>query len=330
MKLTKVLVSIGGFSITAIAFWSALAPAADSSAAHGNRTQLALASTPFVLRDGRQAVANVVQVGFEPQSVSLTGGSRDPLRELLSRLADGCLLSAQIVGAASEYETAPRPAVDAHLLALERADAIATIVRDSGIPGTAVASVWTVDSGRRVPDSVLWLFSSNSRTACDEPMPPVEHAAVPAASANSPRPADALIVAPPMPRPHQDRRAQEGQEPIELPAPESRPVAELALTFADNSSFLDDSEFARLRRFASNLPSTCKVVLQATVAGGAEAHYAAWLAERRIARITQYLGQMVTIENHTFLQNDGSRKVMVTISDEPTCASTSKLASSSK
>jgi hypothetical protein len=201
MKLPKALIGVGGLSFAVFAFWSVLAPAEDGAAAHAGRTSIALADTPLVLRDGRQAVADVVRVAFEPQAIDLPGEAQAPLHEVLNRMTDGCILSVQVVGAASEYETAPRPVVDAHLLALKRADAIARLVRSSGVPATAVASLWTVDSGQRVPDSILWVFSSSSRSACVEPTLPFELSAVPAESVTSSSPSSALIINPPTPRP---------------------------------------------------------------------------------------------------------------------------------
>jgi hypothetical protein len=320
MKLPKALIGVGGLSFAVFAFWSVLAPAEDGQTAPESRTAIALADTPFVLRDGRKTVANVMRVAFEPQAIDLSQDAQEPLREVLDGIADGCILSAQVVGAASEHETAPRPLVFAHLLALERADAIAQLVRDSGVPTTVVAKLWTVESGPRIPDSVLWVFSSSSRSACVEPTASFELAAVPPDGVTSVGPASALIAQPPVPRPQRDPSAPEGGAAGDLSPAASMAVAELALTFADNSSYLGASEIARLQRFASRLPSTCGLLLRATVAGGTNADYAAWLAERRMARVAEHLNGVATIAGREYLPDDGSRQVLIAAAPDASCS----------
>lgn len=320
MTLREIMVGVGGLSFAILVLGYVSAPADENGATRESRTTIALAGVPFVLRDGRQAVADVLQVAFEPQAVTLSEEAQRPLQELLSQMARGCVLSAQVVGAASEFETAPRPVVAAHLLALERADAIAQLARDSGVPTTAVASLWTVDRGLQVPHSVLWVFSSTSISACTETSTSSELAAVPVEAAPGAGLADEMVANPPMPRPQRDRPAPAGQAATEVPPAASVGVTELALTFADNSSYLGDQDIARLRRFARSLGSACMVTLRATVAGGTDAHYAAWLAERRIARVADHLSELVTVENHVLVRDDASRRVRVAVSDKSACA----------
>jgi hypothetical protein len=327
MKLPKVLIGVGGVSLTIFALWSVLAPAGDADAPHQRRTTIALADTPLVLRDGRQAVADVVRVAFEPQAVSLSEDAQEPLQEVLRRMADGCILSAQIVGAASEYETAPRPVIDAHLLALERADAIAQLVRKSGVPASAVASLWTVDSVQRVPDSVLWVFSSSGKTACVEPTPSFDLAAVPVDPIASAGPASALSVNPPTPRPQRDQPATDAAATADVQPAPSAAVAELVLTFDDNSSYLGESVIAKLLRFARRLPPDCGVLLRATVAGGADANYAAWLAERRMARVAEHLSGVAMVTSRIYVQNDASRQVLIAGSSKTGCVGATETAS---
>ena len=319
MTLREIMVGVGGLSFAILVLGYVSAPADENGATRESRTTIALAGVPFVLRDGRQAVADVVQVAFDPQAVSLSEEAQEPLQELFSQMARGCVLSAQVVGAASEFETAPRPVVAAHLLALERADAIAQLARDSGVPATAVASLWTVDSGLQVPHSVLWVFSSTSGSACTEPSTSFELAAVPVKLATDAGPAGGMILNAPMPRPQRDRPAPVGQATAEVPPAAPVSMTELAVTFADNSSYLGDQDITRLRRFARSLGSACRVTLRATAAGGSDAHYGAWLAERRIARVADHLSELVTVENHVLVSGDTSRRVLVAISDESAC-----------
>lgn len=319
MTLREMLFGVGGLSVVVLVLGYVAAPTDENGGARENQTTVALTGAPFVLRDGRQAVADVVQIAFEPQSVSLSEEAQEPLQELLSRMAHGCVFSAQVVGAASEYETAPRPVVDAHLLALERADAIARFARDSGVPATTVASLWTVDSGLKVPPSILWVFSSNSESACVEPTTSFATVDVPAEPAAGAGTAQAMIVNPPMQRPQRDRSAGDGQAMADPASAAPASVGELVLTFADNSSYLDDQAIARLRRFAGSLGAACAVTLKATVAGGVDAHYAAWLAERRMTRVADQLNELVTIEDHVLLQDDASRRVVVAISNQSAC-----------
>jgi hypothetical protein len=327
MKLPKVLIGVGGLSVAVLALWPDPAPPEDAAPAHEGGTSIALASTPLVLGDGRLAVAAVVRIAFEPQSVDLPEDAQAPLHEVLDRIAGGCIFSAQVVGAASEFETAPRPVIDAHLLALQRADAIARLVRSSGVPATAVVSLWTVDIEQRVPDSILWVFSSSSRSVCVEPTLPVELSAVPADSVSSSTPASALIVNPPTPRPQRDQSAPEATTATDVLSTASATVPELALTFADNSSYLGESEIARLLRFANHLPPGCSVLLRATVAGGADAQYAAWLAERRMARVAERLEGVATVTSRVYVQNDASRQVVIAVASEAGCVGATEMAS---
>ena len=319
MTLREIMVGVGGLSFAILVLGYVSAPADENGATRESRTTIALAGVPFVLRDGRQAVADVLQVAFEPQAVTLSEEAQRPLQELLSQMARGCVLSAQVVGAASEFETAPRPVVAAHLLALERADAIAQLARDSGVPTTAVASLWTVDSGLQVPHSILWVFSSSSEAACVDSTASFETVDVPAEPIASAGTTQAMIVNLPMQRPQRDRSADAGQATADLPPAAPASAGELVLTFADNSSYLDNQAIARLRRFAGSLGPACAVTLEATVAGGADAHYASWLAERRMARVANQLSELATIENHVLVRDDASRRVVVAISDPSAC-----------
>lgn len=327
MALREMMAGVVGLSFAILILGYVSAPADENGATRESRTTVALTGAPFVLRDGRQAVADVVQVAFEPKSVSLSEEAQELLQEMLSRMAHGCVLSAQVVGAASELETAPRPVVDAHLLALERAEAIAQLARDSSVPATAVASLWTVDRGLQVPHSILWVFSSSSGSACVEPTTSFEAVDVTAEPAADAGTAHAMIVNLPMQRPQRDRSADARQATAGLPPTAPASVGELALTFADNSSYLDDQAIIRLRRFAGSLGPACAVTLEATVAGGADAHYASWLAERRMARVADQLRELVTVESHVLVRDDASRRVLVAISDESACTAAQKTTS---
>lgn len=320
MTLQPMMIGVGGLSF-AIFILGYMTPSIDKSDELPEiRPAIALSDAPFVLRDGRQAVVDVMKIPFEPKTASLSEEAQEPLQDLLDRKARGCVLSAQVVGAASELETAPQPVVDAHLLALERAGAIAAFVNNNGVPATALASLWTVDNGLQVPHSVLWVFSSSNESPCVPPTTSFETVEVPAGSATVTGTEQVMIVNLPMQRPHRERSTDVGQATANLPSAASASVGELVLTFADNSSYLDDQAIMRLRRFAGSLGSACTVILKATVAGGANAHYASWLAERRMARVADQLAELATIEGHVFVPDDARRQVVVTISDGPSCS----------
>jgi hypothetical protein len=137
----------------------------------------------------------------------------------------------------------------------------------------------------------------------------------------------AMIVNLPMQRPQRARSADAGQATADPPPVPSASVRELALTFADNSSYLDAQDLTRLQQFAGSLGPACAVTLKATVAGGADAHYASWLAERRMARVADQLSELATVENHVLVPNDASRRVVVAISDESSCPAAQKATS---
>jgi hypothetical protein len=321
------MVGVSGLSIAILVVGYVSAPADEADAARESQTTVALTGAPFVLRDGQQAVVDVVQIAFEPKAVSLSQEAQEPLQELLDRKARGCILSAQVVGAASKFETAPQPVVDAHLLALQRAGTIAQLASDSGVPKTAVASLWTVDSGLQVPHSVLWVFSSSNGSACVAPTVSSETVDVSVKPDANPDTEQAMIVNLPIQRPQPAPSADDGQTTSDPPSVPSASVRELALTFADNSSYLDAQELARLQQFASSLGPACAVTLKATVAGGADAHYASWLAERRMARVADQLSELATVANYVLVRNDASRRVVVAISDESGCPAAQKTTS---
>jgi hypothetical protein len=326
MKLRQALVIVIGLSlmifvlnvVSDTADSNVSAEAEENDAVGEARIDIALSATPLVLRDGRQATADVVRIGFDPATISLSEEAREPLEVFLTRIARECMLSAQIIGVASEYETVPRPVVDAHLLALQRADTIAEMMHNSGLPMTAVSSVWTVESGSQVPASILWVFSSKGGPECAKTGRTNELTEMPAAKVAESATADEVgldIIGPPMPRPQHDHSTRG----------KSSSMFELTLTFADNSSYLDDQEIARLRQFTSALAPTCDLTLRATVAGGADSHYAAWLAERRMGRVAKLLGDLIGTMEMTELvlvPNDASRQVIVAISNNSDCNET--------
>jgi outer membrane protein OmpA-like peptidoglycan-associated protein len=287
--------------------------------------QVALAGTPLVLRDGREANANVVRVAFEPNSASMTSETRNQLQDLLGQLEPSCVLSVQVVGAASEIETAPRVAIDTHLLARERADTVARLARDTGIPPAALASIWSINHQTAQPKTAVWMFLDNSTPACVGKSPyldaaPLSDDRAPTASVVV---ADNSAIARPLARPMRPSSADLPKHDAELHPPEAPALPAFSVSFADNSSYLGAKETAKLRQFARELRPSCTLRMKATVAGfGADAHYAGWLAERRLDRVAQLLRENVAGEISTefrLVPNDSRRLVIVSLHDEPTC-----------
>lgn len=282
--------------------------------------QVALAGTPLVLRDGREANANVVRVAFEPNSASMTAQTRNQLQDLLGQLEPSCVLSVQVVGAASEIETAPRVAIDTHLLARERADTVASLARDTGVPPAALASIWSINHQAVQPKTAIWLFLDSSVPACIGQSPHLEAAPLwdePAATA-SVVVAENPAIAKPLARPMRPLVGELSTSDVQSRSPE---VA-FSVSFADNSSYLNDVETAKLRKFANTLDRACRITLTATVAGSGDTHYAAWLAERRLKRIAETLSELLPqnlqIEFMLAL-NDERRKVSFDLPTDESC-----------
>jgi hypothetical protein len=115
------------------------------------------------------------------------------------------------------------------------------------------------------------------------------------------------------------------EEAAERP-PASAAVPDLQVAFAVNSSFLSPSAIAGLRRWVERLPDKGPYVvnLAATVSddgvkeADAEAarRYNRWLAERRIARVGDWLRQHSGVKlavRDSYLPRDASRRVTVSL-----------------
>jgi len=297
-----------------------------SAQAEEKSVQIALAQTPFVLRDGREAEANVVRVAFPPNSSGIRDETRSQLQDLLGQVDSACVLSVQVVGTASEFETAPRVAVDTHLLARQRADNVASLALATGMPAAALASIWSVNDERSQPKTAVWLFLDKSTPDCAaEPPYLVEK---PLAVEPPPTVAVAVDHDPTTPLPV---AAPTRSDPDDLPkmnpensSTDTPPATTLNLSFANNSSYLSDRDTSRLQQFARRLGPACKIRVAATVAGtGADAHYAEWLAERRLDRVGRLLHDNATggITAETeLLRNDPRRLVILSLPDPLDCA----------
>lgn len=287
--------------------------------------QIALADTPLVLRDGREAEANVVRVAFAPNSAKLTNETRNQLQDLLRQFDPSCVLSVQVVGAASELETAPRLVIDTHLLARERADNVASLARDTGVPADALASIWSVNHQVAQPKTAVWMFLDNSTPACAGMSPHLDAAPL---SEERP-PAAATIVADnpafakPLPRPMPASIGELSKQDAERHSPEASTAAAFSVSFADNSSYLSDTETAKLRKFANTLDRTCRFKLTATVAGDdVDTQYAAWLAERRLKRVAEMLLELLPQDlqiDYLLAPNDGRRQVSLSLPTDEGC-----------
>ncbi|MEZ5865982.1 MAG: hypothetical protein R3D25_18625 [Geminicoccaceae bacterium] len=284
-----------------------------------------MASAPLILRDGRQATANVLHVAFAPNATSLSSETRSSVEQLLRPVDASCVLSAQVVGVASERETAPRLVVDAHVLARDRADGIARLIRDAGVPAEDVASVWTVENDGRPPMTAVWLFMDGDTPTCAEPLQPLVMAAE---AAPLPVLASAEVDAPeirtPIPRRPSHLSARLPSERTVSPAAGAATIEPLTLTFADNSSYLSAGDSTRLRRFAVALDRPCRLVLTATVAGGdIDTEYAAWLAQRRLDRVAAMLRDLVAegVQLEYALQpSDARRQVSLAVPAGERCS----------
>lgn len=311
----------------------ALSLASPQVSAQESRAEITLASAPLILRDGRRAAANVLHIAFAPNTASLSPATRASMERLLHPVEASCVLSAQIVGVASELETAPRVVVDAQVLARDRADGIAQIVLDRGVPGEAVASVWTVESDARLPWTTVWLFLDDDTPGCGEQMQQTAIADGFSAMATPiPVIADAATDEPVLRLPIARRPSLTPAQAAVATrvAPEvtsDMPVAEpFSLSFPDNSSYLNAGEMARLRTFTGTLDRECKLVLTATVAGGgADTRYAAWLAQRRLDRVAGMLRNLVSEDlqiEYLLEPNDSRRQVSLLVPTDAACSAT--------
>ncbi len=319
----------------------ALSLASPLALAQEKQAEVTLASAPLILRDGREARANVLHVTFAPSSASLSAATRASMERLLHPVDSSCVLSAQVVGVASERETAPRLVVDTHVLARDRADGIARLIRERGVPDGDVASVWTVESGARPPRTAVWLFLDGDTPACTEPLQPMTIAATAAALTPTPTPtptsaepaampvlasagADAPEIRMPIVRRPSHMPARVIRDDVVAPANDGAAGERVILTFADNSSYLSASDSARLQAFAGALDRPCRLVLTATVAGGdIDTEYAAWLAQRRLERVSSMLRDLVAegVQLDYLLQPaDASRQVSLTVPAGERCS----------
>lgn len=293
-----------------------------ASGAEERPVQIALADTPLVLRDGREADANVVRVAFAPNSASMTTETRSQLQELLGQLEPSCVLSVQIVGAASEIETAPRMAIDTHLLARERADNVASLARDSGVPPAVLASIWSVDQQVAQPRTAIWMFLDKSGPSCATKS--LNLRSVPASDDLPPTAALTVAHQPAFAKPFA-RPTRSFSEDRRQPNPEpGAPEAAFSVSFADNSSYLSDLETTKLRTFANTLDRTCRFTLTATVAGGddVDTQYAAWLAERRLKRVAELLSELLPQDlqiEYLLAPNDARRQVSLGLLTDEGC-----------
>ncbi len=307
----------------------ALCLASPHAAAQDDRAEVTLASAPLILRDGREARANVLHIAFAPGAASLSAATRESMERLLEPVDSSCVLSAQVVGIASERETAPRPVVDAHLLARDRADGVARLIQERGVPAGDVASVWTVESSAQAPRTAVWLFLDGDTPVCAEPLQPMVIVAdAPASPAPMPVLASAGAGAPEIRMPIMRRpshlKLPPSPEQGAAPAAGAATGERFTLTFADNSSYLSKGDAARLQDFARSLDRPCRLVLTATVAGGdVDTDYAAWLAQRRLERVAAMLRDLVAegLQLEYLLQPaDARRQVSLTVPAGERCS----------
>lgn len=271
---------------------SALPSASPARAEGGELPVPAWDRLPFAIRDGRIATVSVHTIPFEPGSRELTAPVEAALQRLVETIATDCFLTAQAIGHARPEAEAGGDAVGAQGLAQARSELVKKRLGRAGLPADAVAALSDYRFTVREAGVTLWVFRLIEGEECggvalaravDPPAPrPVQPKA---AASRASRP----VTAPPTPA---------SPEPLPPPAA-GAPVASAEILFEPRNSHLPSGAEATLKRFVNGLEKVqgYQFELAATVDGPAPdgagpdvaRRFQRWLAERRLARITEWL-----------------------------------------
>lgn len=126
--------------------------------------ELSLTNAPFVLRDGRTALASVIEVGFAPGDVQPDPVGAEQITSLVKRVGPACIRSMQVIGHADEAVGAD--STHNAIQARARADGIATIIETDGLEPEKVARLWSDHRSSETSGATVWVFVDGMRTEC--------------------------------------------------------------------------------------------------------------------------------------------------------------------
>ncbi len=126
--------------------------------------ELSLANAPFVLRDGRTALASVIEVGFASGHVQPDTAGTDQILELLKRVGPTCIRSMQVIGHADE--AVGSDGTDNAIQARARADRLAAIIETDGLEPDKIASLWSDHRRGGASGATIWVFVDGMREEC--------------------------------------------------------------------------------------------------------------------------------------------------------------------
>ena len=148
------------------ALMASIACIATSAAAQppAKLVELSLTNAPFVLRDGRTALASVVEVGFAPGNVQPDPAGADQILALIKRVGPTCIRSMQVIGHADEPVSAG--STTNAIQARARADGLAAIMETDGLEPDKIARLWSDHRGSGAPGATIWVFVDGMRSEC--------------------------------------------------------------------------------------------------------------------------------------------------------------------
>lgn len=126
--------------------------------------ELSLTNAPFVLRDGRTALASVIEVGFAPGNVQPDSADADQILELIKRIGPTCIRSMQVIGHADEPVSAG--GTNNAIQARARADGLAAIIETDGLEPDKIARLWSDHRRDGAPGATIWVFVDGMRSEC--------------------------------------------------------------------------------------------------------------------------------------------------------------------
>lgn len=308
---------MGRWNLTGMTVLAAIALPTPASAEIGNLPLLAPQPLPMAIRDGRVAQITVQAIPFEIGLKEPAPAVAGALARLAAEVATDCFLTAQAVGHVKPGTPGDGDTLTAHRLARARAELVQSTLIRAGLPAEAVAAVWDYQFTVREPRVTLWIFRLTQGEECqDQPLRTQEEPAVAKASPSAgqpPRPIEAAE--PPKPAPKVQPVVAEAaapKTPAVLPPVEPSagpPLAAAEIAFDGGSSFFPRGAEKRLRDLLAGLPRSgayrfelAAGVDDAPMKGGDPSEterYNRWLAERRLARVGDWLEQHAEIRQVT-------------------------------
>ncbi len=126
--------------------------------------EVSLTNAPFVLRDGRTALASVIEVGFAAGTVQPDSASTGQILDLVKQVGPACIRSMQVIGHADE--AAGVGSTDNAIQARARADRLAAIIETDGLEPEKIARLWSSYSRSGAPGATIWVFVDGMKAEC--------------------------------------------------------------------------------------------------------------------------------------------------------------------